>query len=164
MDGCECAICNEVIQFTKESRGACIQCDICRGFLCIDCSKLSATEVKCFTSLKTRILSFNCQICRQSKVVKILQNSLKDKDTIISEKNEIIELLREKLKEYEAKDKVSLPISYASATKTDSSGSIQLHNYPHLLIKPKKNQRNEDTRALLLNVAQRLTLKNWKEK
>lgn len=96
--------------------------------------------------LQKRLLKFQCSKCRNYEFVDLLKNTIADKDDIISSKNEVIALLQEKLKKYEAGNK-STGVSYAGAVMSQhqrSEGEVQ--NSPEVIVKPKVEQNADRTR------------------
>lgn len=150
MDKSECSECKQTFQSTKEVRYPCTPCDSCRRIICNSCSGCSASEIKCLP-LKTRILKFKCAKCRNYEYADILINTIKDKDQIINEKNEIIWMLKEKLKEMENNSAKQIQQkSYVDAAKTSGeTNNERRNNYPNLVIKPKVKQDSIRTKSEL---------------
>lgn len=143
----ECSLCNQIKQPTKEQKYPCVPCDSCRRPICMDCSELTSSEIKCLP-LQKRLLIFHCRNCRNYKLVDILQNAMNDKDQIINEKNEIIKMLKDKLEEYETSKINEIPqLSYADAAKQKRENTtVKEPNYPSLIIKPKIIHDGKQTR------------------
>ena len=142
----ECAECNKIFQPTKEVRYPCTPCDSCRRLICNNCSGCSASEIKCL-SLHTRLLKFVCTKCRNYDLIDCLQNTIKDKEQIISDKNEIIRMLQNKLKQFEENDKATnQQISYAEAAKTNTGDNERRTNYPNIIVNPKIIQNSNKTK------------------
>lgn len=131
----ECSICKQVKHSTKEIKVPCFPCDVCRSLICLKCSELSQTEIRCI-ELKQRSMLYKCTRCRY-EVVEILQNTIKDKELIIDMLHEKIKLLEQKTQTY------NQPISYSEITKknqTVQKGPTIKNNVPKIIIKPKQQQ------------------------
>lgn len=120
----ECSLCKQTKQITKDNRCSSLQCDLCRNTYCQECSELSASELKCIP-LQKRLLKFHCKKCRNYELVDSLKECIKDKDAIIIAKDEIIQLLREKLKKYESEAKKS-SVNIQSSYKDNMSNQETL--------------------------------------
>lgn len=141
-----CSKCNKTYQPSKEVRYPCTPCDSCRNLICNNCSGCSASEIKCLP-LRTRILKFICSKCRNYDLINCLQNKIKDKDQIISDKNEIIKMLQDRLKQLEENcNAPTLQLSYAEAAKTNGGDNERRANYPNIVIKPKVIQSSNKTK------------------
>ncbi|KAG5887203.1 hypothetical protein JTB14_016688 [Gonioctena quinquepunctata] len=135
----ECAICKIIKQPTKENKYPCYPCDSCRNLICAECSDLSPSEIKCLP-LQKRLMKFHCSKCRNNDFVEILKNTIKDKEDIITNKNEIIKLLQDKLRIIEEKITLQKP-SYLDVTKNNSAQTnYKQQSTPEIIIKPKTNQ------------------------
>lgn len=94
-----------------------VKCDICPNVCCIACSELTATEQRVLP-LKKRVLFYFCQVCSgrlfgmkgtggdsvqqdlkdsEGVEIQLLKNSIKDKETIISDRTKIINILEDKI-------------------------------------------------------------------
>lgn len=141
----QCSECEGSFQPTKEQKFPCSVCDECRRPYCNDCSGLSSSEVRCMP-LRTRLLKFVCKRCRNYELIDYLRKTVDDKDEIIKSKNEIIELLQEKIRQYEEK-KVDVPqVSYADKVKTYKTVNERRTNPPKVVIKPKIVQDGSKTK------------------
>lgn len=78
----ECDVCKETIRDIF----ACENCKVC---LSKQCAGLTATEIKVL-QLRDRAMIFHCQKCRNFATFQLLHNTIEDKITIISGKNELI--------------------------------------------------------------------------
>lgn len=131
----ECTICKQIKQPTKENKTSYINCDSCKDIICLDCSELSATEVRCFT-LQRRILKYHCKKCRKFEIVEVLQNTVEDK-------NEIIKLLQEKIDSLEKNTKPS----YGTVLKQVTPATLPIKkNLPEIIVKPKQHNSSNQTK------------------
>lgn len=142
----ECSRCKQTWASTKELKYPCFPCDSCRNLCCVECSDLGPSEIKCMP-LHKRLLKFHCYKCRSGELVDCLKNTILDKDEIISGKNELIELLKEKLSRYEAVQG-SPKISYADAISSQRSRTEEWNpNCPDIIVRPKIAQDTARTKA-----------------
>lgn len=131
----ECSKCKETKIPTKDIKVPCFACDSCRNLFCIECSELSTSEVRCMP-LQKRLLKFHCPGCRSYELIDMLKKTVLDKDEIINTKNELINLLQEKIKQYET-EKESPRISYARVLKGQHEEKDEMkHNCPGIIVKP----------------------------
>lgn len=141
----ECSLCKQGHQTTKDNKPSCITCDTCKNLICLECSELSASEIRCI-SLQKRILKFQCKKCRNFELVDILQNTIIDKTKIIQDQELIIKLLQEKINDI-GKNQMNTK-SYASAindNKEKHEVAKVPYNFPKVVLKPKNNQSAEVT-------------------
>lgn len=137
----ECSLCKQIKQPTKDNKATCISCDVCKRPICLECSELSPTEIRCL-NLQKRILQYKCKQCRY-EAVEILQNTIKDKD-------KIIELLQEKVKNLEQNQMDTHTNTYANAAKSPIE-TIR-HNVPKIIVKPKQRQNVSETKTDIKNI------------
>lgn len=147
----ECDVCRECKDETKEI----YSCDRCKEGLCKACGGLTSSEIKVL-QLRERVMLFHCEQCRNVDTFKLLQNTINDKASIITSKEEIINLLKEKIKELESTKNNLTPIptiSYSGMVKKSSNGNknVVINNVPSLIIKPKRQQTLEKTEKDLKN-------------
>ncbi|XP_074042086.1 uncharacterized protein [Leptinotarsa decemlineata] len=146
----ECTVCNQIKQPSRELKNPCFAYDTCRRLVCTECSELSSSEIKCLP-LQKRILKFYCKKCRNNEYIDSLKLIMKDKETIIQDKNEIITLLQEKLKCLEElRNNSTSNTTYAKATKCEQNlnpNTTTQINVPNIIIKPKTNQDPTTTKA-----------------
>lgn len=143
----ECDICKQIKQPTKDIKNPCYSCDLCRNLICLECSDLGPSEIKCLP-LQRRTLKFHCKKCRKYELVDVLRSTIEDKERIIQEQKEIINLLKGKIQDYENKESKAQVVtykSYADITKTYFSEEKKI-NYPEITIKPKQTQSSKRTR------------------
>lgn len=96
---CSCFKCK------KESIEAAVICEICDSGFCGSCANISATEARVIT-LKNRVLIFLCSECRPiinekislAKQIILYKKLIEDKETMISDKQKIIDILENKNK------------------------------------------------------------------
>ena len=142
----ECSKCKQIKQPSKEQKHSCFSCDLCRNLYCIECSELSPSEIKCIP-LQKRVMKFHCNKCRNYEILDILKDTIKDKETIINEKTEIIKLLQEKLKTYETKGQATLIKSYADVLGSkNEQKKEEKQNLPSIIVKPKAAQNIQQTK------------------
>lgn len=138
----ECEICN-----TKQK--SLYKCDNCNRQLCKACGKLSASEVKVLEIKGDRILKFECPKCLNFDTHMLLKSIVHDKEEIIVSKDEIINLLRQKIEDLESKQRQD-PSYSDILRKPVMTDTNQLHvtkSVPHLIIKPKNQQKVERIRS-----------------
>lgn len=140
----ECSLCKKVKLPTKDVKNPCYPCDSCRNLICIDCTELSATELKCL-ALSRRLLKFHCVKCRNYDFIDVLRDQIKDKDHIIQNKDEIIEMLKERITENGNKNNES-ENSPNSASFADVAKTKVTHTCPTIIIKPKTQQDLKKTK------------------
>lgn len=146
----ECSICKKIQQPTKENKNPCVSCDICRNLMCAECSELSSSELRCMP-LQKRTLKFNCKKCRNFELMEILQNTIGDKSKIIEDQELIIELLKEKINNFE---KMQNNQTYANVIKNNQINSpfnLATTTTPTLIIKPPKDQHADKTKQEIIN-------------
>lgn len=144
----ECFLCGVIKQPTKEAKAPCFSCDACKNFVCMECSELSASELKCMP-LQKRVMRFYCRKCRNNEFVESLQYIIKDKEIIVDDKNKIISMLQEKLRMYEQVEDCKLTArTFAGAVKGNQETAIvpKPQNVPDVVIKPKNAQDSKRTR------------------
>lgn len=155
MEKLECARC-KIKNTPKDPKNPIFPCDICRTKICGDCSDLSSSELKCIV-LQRRILKYHCESCRKWNINDFFENTIKDKEEIIENKNAIIQILQERIKEMEEKQKQlqmvetrMFPnnISYSEITKKNTIEKINTipNNIPKIIIRPKNVQTSIDTK------------------
>nr|CAI5832956.1 unnamed protein product [Callosobruchus analis] len=92
----ECALCNQVKQPTQDLKNPCFPYDSCKNLICVECSDLSPSEIRCIP-LQKRLLIFHCKRCRNWELTDMLLGRIKDKEKIITELEEKTKLLYEKI-------------------------------------------------------------------
>ncbi|KAG5894477.1 hypothetical protein JTB14_032505 [Gonioctena quinquepunctata] len=141
----ECSLCKEIKQPSKDAKIPCHSCDSCRRLICLECSELSSSEIRCLP-LQRRLLMFHCKSCRNNDYVKLLQSKIEDKEALINDKIEIIKLLQEKLHSYE--NEMMNKHTYANVLTTNDNHKLisKPINVPDLIIKPKIKQQSKITK------------------
>ncbi|KAL3272112.1 hypothetical protein HHI36_022574, partial [Cryptolaemus montrouzieri] len=95
-----------------------------------------------------RILKFHCGKCRCYELTEVLQNTITDKERIIEQQQEIIDLLKEKMKSYEDRAAITSQQTYATVLGGKTNIKVDKNNnYPDLIFKPKKAQSVTQTRS-----------------
>lgn len=126
-------------------------CDGCSKHICIKCSNLTSSEVKVLELKTGRILRFHCHKCRQFDTFNLLHKTIEDKMAIITSKEEIISLLRQKIEDLEKANDKNLKIPLYSQIlqnkPTISSESLHLNSIPSLIITPKNKQNADITKS-----------------
>lgn len=141
----ECGVCNRIKQPTKEVKRPCFPCDFCKRLICSECSSLSASELKCVTMLN-RNLIFHCKNCRENDIIQLLNDRIKDKEVIIEDKSQIIDLLKHELEQFEMKLRANLPyVPFADVVKNPTRLK-RIDNFPEIIIKPKEPQEDKVTK------------------
>lgn len=120
-------------------------CDTCKITFCKSCAGLTASEVKVL-QLKERVMTFHCKKCESLETTTLLQSTIKDKLTIISSKDEIITLLKNRIDELEHST-TTLKKTYSQIAQTaiTDNKKLEVKNLPSLIIKPKVKQNAETT-------------------
>lgn len=143
----ECDVC-------KDKNREIFKCDGCKLGICKTCAGLTSSEVKVL-QLNSRVMIFHCKKCLSFETNMLLTNTIEDKNMIISNKDEIIALLKKKIEDLENSQQsfVSPPLlgmSYSKAL-TNTNEPIQkkqsYSNSPSLIIKPKQNQSIDKMKA-----------------
>lgn len=139
----ECFVCKQIKQPTKEIKIPCITCDVCKKIICLECSELSPTEIRCIP-LQKRILQYKCKQCRY-EVIEILQNAIKDKDVII-------EMLKDKIKNLEEQNGKNTYANILKVQQADQELQTVKRNIPKMIIKPKNKQSLLETKKDLTSI------------
>lgn len=147
-------------------------CDQCQKRICTNCSKLSASEIKCMELKKQRTLKFYCKPCLETmsfnkdliEEMKKLRAVVKQQTGKIDMFTEEIKVLTQKVEQFEEKnikqsssietavteikkDIVNSNLSYASVTAGNKLVEKKLGNTdPVLIIKPKEVQESKKTK------------------
>lgn len=147
-------------------------CDQCQKRICTNCSKLSASEIKCMELKKQRTLKFYCKTCLEvTNFNKDLMEEMKKLRAVVKQQTgkidmfkEEMRILTEKVEQFDEKnskqsssietvvteiknDIVNSNLSYASVTAGNKSGKKGTgNNEPVLIIKPKENQESKKTK------------------
>lgn len=148
----ECFFCKQTKNPTKDIKVPVFPCDVCRRYICADCSELDPAEVKCI-GLQNRILLYKCKHCRY-EMIDSLQSTIKDKDLIISMLQEQIELL--KMEGSKTQEHIN---TYSEITRNSSFHEEPKDSFPKIIIKPKSNQDPNKTRTDVNNSVNPLELK-----
>lgn len=142
----ECDVCNlkEKIN-TKDNTPNLYLCDGCRKPYCKTCAPLTASEVKVLI-LKERVMKFYCKKCLSMDTLFLLQKTIEDKNEIITTKEEVIALLKNKIEELQRNSVNCEPntMTYSSALQKTTDNRIT--TIPSLIIKPKQQQNPELTK------------------
>lgn len=133
------------------------KCDGCTSYWCKACGQLSASEIKVLVIKGARTMKFFCTDCSNFNTVRILGNTIQDKNAIILSKDRIIELLEKELedKRRQLQECQNVAINepklggrtYADAVVSGSDEARE--NVPCLLIKPKTQQTSSKTKGEL---------------
>lgn len=142
----ECDVCS-----LPGNKDSIFPCDGCRVKCCKGCSKLTASEIKVM-QLRERIMKFLCKQCRQFETHKLLLETIEDKNNLIRGRDDIIQILKQKITELEKTKTEPLSKSYSEIAKasnfaTQSPPSAIMKNIPSLIIKPKTQQSIEKTKS-----------------
>lgn len=143
----ECKLCNK----KKGPDLKVFVCDGCNDCVCTKCSKLTASEIKVLELKTGRIMKYLCPKCLQSDTFTLLHQTIEDKNTIIESKEEIITLLRAKIKELEGNTKIPL-YSTVTSMVTQNKQTVNIgrnqsyNNVPNLMIIPKQTQDADVTK------------------
>lgn len=135
----ECAFCKE----TKLRNRDIFKCDGCDNQICLECSKITASEVKVLQLVKGRQLLFRCQQCSTGDTYKLYRELIDAKNIIIDDKTDIINMLRREIEQLK-KEKIdtnfgSENASYSQITKK--------HKEEVIIIKPiNENQTSHATK------------------
>lgn len=140
----ECTTC-KIKAGAKDSKNPIFPCDSCRNYYCGECSELSSSEIRCMP-LQKRLLKFHCKNCRGNELNDALRQIISDKETIIKDKNTIIDLLQQEINELK---KVKVTASYAEITSNSGISLNQqrrpVNNIPSIIIAPIKTQDVQKT-------------------
>lgn len=155
----ECALCKRIKQPTKDIKTPCFPCDSCRNLICLECTELSSSEIKCLP-LQKRLMKFHCIKCRNNEFIDILKNTINDKECIINDKNEIIRMLQEKLADMEAKiNEAPKPLYSDVVCDTEKRKINHKFNIPDIIVKPKGKQ---DSGKTMIDINQNINPANLK--
>lgn len=129
-----------------------VTCDSCKKGYCKACSGLTASEIKVMELKERRVLKFYCKTCDS---IAMLQRTIEDKVNIILGKDEIIDLLRQKIVLLEKNIDLGKSKQLYSQIVQHPSQLVRgddkfFNNVPNIVIKPKNQQSNEKTRNDLL--------------
>lgn len=141
----ECDICDEA----AVSRNPVFPCDYCATRYCKQCANLTSSEVKVLELKESRMLKFRCKKCIGFDSHTLLGKRIEDKQRIIEDKEEIICLLRQKIKDLETSQaKYNTQVSYSEALQRGQSSLMRTNiNVPSIIIKPKQQQNSNKTEA-----------------
>lgn len=139
-------------------------CDGCHKGNCMKCSNLTSSETRVLDLKGGRVMKFYCQKCTKFDTYTLLNEIIEDKSSIISSKEEIIQLLKQKLKDYEEIiEKKSTPLfSQVLQSNKQSTRRVPAHhenNIPNIIITPKNPQATEKTKN---DLYENINLKNLK--
>lgn len=159
----ECDVCNEI----KDSKEI-FNCDGCKILICKSCGKLTSSEVRVL-QMSTRVMKFNCTKCMKNETFSLLHKIIETKDELIQSKEATIvskEMIIDMLqKDLEAlKNSKQIPTMSYTPLKTyastlSNSQKLPQTNLPSIIIKPKKEQSSNTTRADVHNTIKPSELK-----
>ncbi|CAH1112004.1 unnamed protein product [Psylliodes chrysocephalus] len=143
----ECSLCNQIKQPTKELN-PCYPCDSCRNLICLECSKLTASEIRCLP-LSCRVLKIQCIKCLNYEFIELLRDQINDKCQILKDKEDIIEILKSKITDLE--NRISESANHGASTSTyahiakNNTKNVK-NNRPKIIIRPKMRQNRQKTK------------------
>lgn len=149
----ECALCKQIKVPNKDTKNPCFPCDSCKRQICIECSELCSSEIKCMP-LQRRVLKFVCIQCRNFELYDILSKSVEDKQKIIDSKDEIINLLKEKIKTLEDNAQIKEFTNESNTNlyaglKPQFADVVKQKREPVLIVKPTNNQGSDETKKAI---------------